>query len=473
MIPTGRSREFLTFLLIAGFLVLAGARRSAAQGRLLAQPAASDSTRSFNLSNLLKIATHGSSSSLDSLRQEIQKYSKAIGCLRDSLELDQTELELSDEQRQRLEETLEDFTGVVESISGQLSKMELEVANNRISLLDEKGDGIVIDIPENLDQQISQGFDVLQKAILSEFPDAPEGVKRHSWTWGLGSRPAPVERKILKGNIIKIGDDLDIASNEDVRGDVVVISGNTTIGGRVDGDVVIILGDLQLAETAEITGDVVTVGGGLEKEPGTDVNDVVVVNPFSRFSGGFSGLTLGPGFWGLGLGFGEFVLVLLLALVALGLGSKAKRERSLVVLSGHFGPCLGVGLVGSLVLLLVGLVLIGVLVVTVIGIPVALLVLVALLLVFLLAVGLAALALGRRVCSLGTGSCGPDWVMLILGLILLNAVAFAGQVVGLSSARETLGEVLLLVGTAIKSVALLVGLGALCLTAMGWPKSSE
>ena len=417
---------------------------------------------------LIKFETTAStSSSRDSLRLEIQQYSQAIAGLRDSLNLDEFDIQLTDQQRLRVENTIEDFTQIIEQIGGELGKMELEIINNRISLLDDQGEGIVIDIPENLDEQLSQGFEILQQIILSDMPESQSEKIRSSWSWGVGKDEPECDRVILKGNIVKVWDNLQIAEDEDVRGDVVVVFGDGEISGRVDGDVVVVFGNLRLDETAEITGQVVAVGGHLDQDRLAEVGDVAVVDPFPGWDSSSLSLSGGSGALGLLVGLGELLLVILLTLLVLAITPRQKLDRVIQVLEERTMPCLGSGVVGSLVISLLGLALIGVLVLTVIGIPVALLVLVAILLLSVLSIGVVGLTLGRRVCTLMSGTCGSDWMVLFLGLLLLGSFSLVGQLAGLIPSLAVVSDGLTIIGSGIKMVAFLFGAGALILSGLG------
>jgi uncharacterized RDD family membrane protein YckC len=76
---------------------------------------------------------------------------------------------------------------------------------------------------------------------------------------------------------VRIGQDFSLGAGNAVR-DAVVVLGDATIAGTVDGDLVVILGNVKLASTAAIGGDFVAVGGNVTAEQGTTVrNDLVVV----------------------------------------------------------------------------------------------------------------------------------------------------------------------------------------------------
>ncbi len=413
----------------------------------------------------------GKAAARDSLRRKIELYSRAISGLRDSLSLDELDIQLSEEQQARLRESIEDFTTVVEGIGQELGEMELEISNNRISFLDPTGEGIVIDVPENLDEQISQGFQILQEVILQDMPDDTRREVRRSWNWGVPvERENAPERQIVRGNVVKIREGAQITAGQDVRGNVVVLLGDAQISGRVDGQVVVVFGNLVIDETAEITDDVVTVGGFISQDPGAQISDVTVVDPLPGLMDGDLGWLITGGPWGLLSALGELLLILMLSLMAVALTPRANLERVQETLTTRPGASILVGAVGSLVLTLLGAILIGILVVAVIGIPVALLVLVAMLLMGVLSISLVAVVLGRRVCRLVSGACGNDWLLLVMGVLLLDSVSLLGHMAGLFPGLEGGAQGLIILGAGLKLVAFLYGLGGWLLGRFGYAR---
>lgn len=75
---------------------------------------------------------------------------------------------------------------------------------------------------------------------------------------------------------VRIGQDFSLAAGNAVR-DAVVVLGDATISGTVQGDLVVILGSVHLARTAAIGGDFVAVGGNVTAESGATVRDGLVV----------------------------------------------------------------------------------------------------------------------------------------------------------------------------------------------------
>src|SRR6476660_947968 len=83
-----------------------------------------------------------------------------------------------------------------------------------------------------------------------------------------------VPRLEFSNPAVRILQNFTLKAGETVR-QVVVIGGDATIEGRVDGDVVVILGHAQLASTAEISGSFVVVGGTAVIAEGARVHEDV------------------------------------------------------------------------------------------------------------------------------------------------------------------------------------------------------
>ncbi|MBE0567519.1 MAG: hypothetical protein IH621_16305 [Krumholzibacteria bacterium] len=409
------------------------------------------------------------SAARDSLLLEIRRYSTMIGGLRDSLTAERGEIRLSPADRERLERSIGDISKVIENISAELGRMEFEVRDNTISLLDERGKGIVITIPENLDEHLSQGFHALSEIILSELPDTvrADGQRHLSWLGQRAPRPPRGARKVVQGNVVKIWDDLLVPWGEDVRGDVVVVFGNSEVQGRVDGNVVVVFGNLQLGDSAEVTGQVVTVGGRLVQDEGATAGDVFVLDPLGARRDLTARGLLGGGLRGFLVSQSLFVLMLVVALVA-ALAAPARRfEAVLAALQGAPAAAMGYGVLVALVGHLLVLVLIAVLVLTVIGIPVALLVWLALLVAGVIATTVAAAALGERVCRGKAGGCPSRWLAVLVGMLLLHLPCFVGASLGLMPGAGAAGAVVSVAGLVVKVCAYFFGVGALAMSRFG------
>lgn len=400
----------------------------------------------------------------DSLLQEIRSYSLLIKSMRDSLALEDLGVELDEAQKERLRQSIDRISTVVENISGELGRLDLQIKDNRISLLNDAGEGVVINIPENLDEHISKGLNTLSQVILSELPDSLHRNKAWTWTGLAGVKQPP--RKVINGNVVKIGDDALIAANEEVRGDVVVILGNAEIAGHVLGDVVVVMGDLQVGQDAEIEGETVTIGGSLDQDPAADVGKVTVIDPLPGGRLDMGGV-LGSGWLTFFFFQGLFLVVLFLACLAVALTPQTRFGAITGSLRREPLPAMGIGvlvsLAGHLILGLLGVILI----LTVIGMPLALLLWLAVGLVSILAVAVAAAVVGQTLCGNLGRPCPPALLAVFLGMCVIHAPEFLGAllaaVLGSSLPLVVLGSL----GLLVKILAYFLGLGALLRSRLG------
>jgi uncharacterized RDD family membrane protein YckC len=87
-----------------------------------------------------------------------------------------------------------------------------------------------------------------------------------------------------------IGDKATVAEGDSVN-DLVVIAGDAEINGQVRGDLVVILGNVTMGTNAEVRGEVVVVGGELTAPPGVRIDgDRVVIGAEHAFIPGLEGL---------------------------------------------------------------------------------------------------------------------------------------------------------------------------------------
>jgi len=446
-------------LLTQGLLV-----SSAAAQRVQVVAAGDDSLEAVEVEHYVEVNT----SSRDSLMIEIRRYSRMVAEMRDSLKYRDDDIDLSEEQRLILEENIVEISDVIESIGTELSQLEFEIKGNRISLVNEAGEGIIINIPENLDEHLSEGLEILSQVILSELPDSIDFDHAHGWDWsGFAPPKPPKARKMVHGNIIKVRDDLQVPAHEDVRGDVVVVFGNCEISGRVDGNVVVVFGNLLLDDNSEVTGKIVSVGGRLDKDADAEAGDVVSVDLWPGDRDGSLAGWFGQGILPFMMCQGTFLLTILLAVIAVVAAPRKRFQSITSTLKASPGPALGLGLVTSIIGHLVVLVLMAVLILTVIGVPLALLVFLALVIVVLISVAVSGAVLGNRVCAMLGTDCSRPWFNVVLGMSLLHLVSFVGSVASLSPGLEALANVLVICGILIKTLAFLFGLGALALSRFG------
>jgi hypothetical protein len=86
--------------------------------------------------------------------------------------------------------------------------------------------------------------------------------------------PTPGDTEVVyskSGNVMRIGSDVHVPRNQVISGDLLVVGGDITVDGRVEGDVVSMGGNVQLNSTARVDGDVAAIGGQLTEEPGSSI----------------------------------------------------------------------------------------------------------------------------------------------------------------------------------------------------------
>ncbi|MCD6163771.1 MAG: polymer-forming cytoskeletal protein [candidate division Zixibacteria bacterium] len=96
------------------------------------------------------------------------------------------------------------------------------------------------------------------------------------------SQKLPEEIDLGSREITSWGKSIVIEEGERVHADVVVVSGDATIKGYVNGDVVVINGNIYVASSGYIHGDAFTIGGRVKKEEGAKITGSTI--PFSVIS---------------------------------------------------------------------------------------------------------------------------------------------------------------------------------------------
>ncbi|MCP4572336.1 MAG: hypothetical protein GY838_08275 [bacterium] len=443
------------------------------QGFVLAVPAArADEVPQVSPHVVTISADETAEASRDSLLHEIEFNARLIRQLRDSLAVDDPDRFVSEAQRLRFEGSIDDISQVIESIGVELSRLDLEIEDNTIRFVDERGDGIVIRIPENLDATLSEGFQAITQMVIEGLPDtlSADNVPR-DWSWSRFGIPEPEKpRRVIEGNIVRAGDDLLVARGEDVRGSAVIIMGDAEVEGRVDGNVIVVLGNLRLDDKAEVTGRVVTVGGRFDRGRGAKVGGEFVLDFLGGPRGVQSVLTeRGSGAFVACQGL--FVLMLVVALLA-AMGAPEDRFRRVTgALKANPVGAAGAGVLVTLVVHLGAVVLAAILVLTVVGLPLAILLAVALVVAGVVATAVAAAAVGEFICA-RRGGCSSRALAVTVGMLVLHAPSFLGSLLGMVVALEGVGTALSILGACVKLVAYLLGIGALTSTRLGTTRPS-
>ncbi len=271
-------------------------------------------------------------------------------------------------------------------------------------------------------------------------------------------------------DVVRMGQDIEIASGETIEGDVVAIGGRITVGGKVQGDVVSVGGGVHLLPGSVVRGDVVTVGGKLDREPGATVlGQNVSVGPAGALGwiphisrGRFhrhenAGIQIGKDIL-RSLVFFIIGLIIFFAFPKrMGVVRETIRSRFWLSLVVGFGSIIGVS--AALVLLLITC--IGIFV----AIPGALIFILALVATGAVATSLLGEAIIRRpVTSQG------EWIRsLVIGLVILLALRIISQLLMAPGGGfwYGLGQTLRVIDKMAWAVLVMVGFGSLILSRLG------
>lgn len=312
---------------------------------------------------------------------------------------------------------------------------------------------------------------------------------------------------------VYVDEDVDIAADDVVAGNLVVIDGDTRIEGEVDGDVVVVGGTLELADGSSVTGAVRLADARLVRNDGDVAGGVVDVQAEQqsvesdvraqlrdelrnevrqdlrdemrnqaredRSDRGFSLFApFRPVIRGVGGVLENLVTVLILALLGAAVIAFAGDKMDVIADTARRAPTRSamVGLAGTFLLIpawILGLV---ALVVSIIGIPVAIAWLPLFPLAALLAGLVGYLAVARNAGEWLADSDYPwtHWirksnslVTMVGGLVALSLLFVAANVLSILPFLRLLTGLLVATGCVVTFVAVQIGFGAVLLTRAG------
>jgi hypothetical protein len=318
-------------------------------------------------------------------------------------------------------------------------------------------------------------------------PDVPEALPEPP------DVPEPPDLDHSDSNdLVRFGEDITIAADKVVEGDVVAIGGDVTVYGRVKGDVVSVGGAVEVKGAGAIEGDAVSLGGGVSTSDSASVagsNVSIGTMRFWRGGGmlpvlGLAG-AVGFGAWLAGT-LVKLALTLFFAWIALLLW-KDGILRASRKLQDQFGKSFLWGLitmagmvvaipVGIIALILLCVIAVVILCITLIGIPVALLLIIALVLAIVgLVIGVifavflgylnGVLYLGRRILGSRADTRSPI-VAIAIGIAVIAVLGLAGHLVSMLGVM-IFHPVSIAFGIAARALSFILtvaGLGALWLS---------
>jgi hypothetical protein len=247
---------------------------------------------------------------------------------------------------------------------------------------------------------------------------------------------APQRRRSRGGEIVRITGDVNIGEDEVIAGDVVVIMGNATVNGEVEGELTVVGGNADLGPTAIVRRDVTVVGGTLTRAPGAviegDVENVAAGGPWR--GAGFPGNIRETVFGRVGSLAVTLFRVGLLALLGMVIVAFGRRYVEGVADRAATDPLRSglTGFLGQLLFLPVLLLTVIVLAVSIIGIPLLLLVPFAIMLVLIVGLvgftGVAYYLGGASSTRLGWADRGP-YVRVLLGVLVIASVTLLARAI--------------------------------------------
>jgi len=426
------------------------------------------------LSPVLVVAEDTVPSRQDSLRQSIVSRLQRISVLKDSL---------SSHEDVEFDATLEDLGDVFREIEQQLRDIDVTVDDEMLKFSSPEGE-LSFDIPEDWGEKVSQGLSAITATILSELPDTLDiehglsEFRAHAESWNINifdeEPDKPPKLKIVGSEIFSTGDDVVVAVNERITGNVVVIGADATILGRVDESVVVIGGALNLDEDARVHGDAISLFGSLRRHDDSVVDGTVVSVGGSGLAGDFFGLPdLTGGVTGSLIKLTGLLLLGLLILMVFALLPKERLFATESYLVHSPGRSFAAGLfwatIGHVLLVLA----LALLIVTVIGIPVAALLGLAYLILGVVSVGIVARVLGARICQRPSCQEGPTWWTLLIGLFVILVPGLLGILFGGLNGLRPLARLFDVIGLTVHLTVYCFGAGAVLSSRFGTARNKS
>lgn len=280
-------------------------------------------------------------------------------------------------------------------------------------------------------------------------------------------RIADPRRKTVAYDLVKVGQNVHVHSDEVVRGDVVLLGGDLRVDGEIVGGAVVLGGDLRAGPEAVIGGQAVAVGGRVDTAAGANVRGGVVSlsflpAPLFRNFGGDRAeeiaTVLGDLF--------ELAALLVVAALVLVFGSR-RVQVTCSHLDDGFLKCFGLGILGLTGGLFAVTVIVVLLAITLLGIPVALTLALATFVLLAIALVAGALQLGGHVATaLRMPTHGP-WRRMLLGVGTLFLPQISADLLRWVVGPLPVAVALQLLHGALVLVVTSAGLGAIALSRLG------
>lgn len=261
--------------------------------------------------------------------------------------------------------------------------------------------------------------------------------------------------------IVRFGEDVHVAADELVRGDIACFGGDVTVEGRVMGEVVVFGGNLYARSGAQINGDAVVIGGKIVEDP-----DVNIQGEKIEMSGAipFIGFAphLAPQLHLIGLLTApiKFIVFLGIAfLILLVMGARVTRSRSFLKI--EYFKSFGWGLLVCFIGTFVVPILMVLLAITLIGIPLAILLVVCTVLLLFIGLTVFSFDLGLRIKERMNLSATNNYALVLIGSVALFLPVFIGNGLSVISFMWGLGLMVKILANLFVLFGIICGIGAL------------
>jgi len=346
--------------------------------------------------------------------------------------------------------SLQDGVGLVPRLRDAGIRI-IEIRNGAVSIdgMTATGDQLRTRLGADADLILRVSYlDAAQQRQLAGDPPPPGGAQPGSTFPPVPPVPPvpenPPQRDRRGDEIVRFGTDVTVDRDEIVE-EVVVIAGNATINGEVDGELTVVGGNATLGPEAVVRDDVTVVGGTLNRAPGSVIEgrvQNVAVGEGDWRGAGFPGMvrdtmfrnTLGR----VGSFVGTLLRIGLLALLAVAIVAFGRTSIERIAERASADPLRSglAGFLGQVLFVPILAVTIFILLISIIGIPLILLVPFGIMLVVVVAVvgftGVAYYVGGLLAGRFGWTDRG-SYIAVLLGVLaiaLITIVARATAIIG-------------------------------------------
>lgn len=362
---------------------------------------------------------------------------------------------------------------VLALLGKQLENLEVDVSPERVRIDTGTGGKLSFTVPPELREELSKGMREIGRELNRALADSSAGAR--NWAELMDQLPERIgqgwpdrrerRRKVVAESAFSVGSDFEVAEDEIVQGDVLLVGGDAYVAGEVQGSVYVLFGDLLVEERGLVAQDAVSVGGRVV------VDDRAEVLGRRMDFGDLGGLATaysssGPLAWALYAGRLAMLFVLLLVIYAL-FGDR----MALMVEHGGVHPARTMlsgaawftAIFGLFVIASVGLA------ISIIGIPVVLVLALAMGLVSLMAYLAGCELVGRRLAGLVRpgDDLGAGWQAAAVGVVLFELPAVAVLVLGSIGVDGVTTRPLIGLEMVVRFLAVAIGFGAVVHTRLG------